>query len=256
MEANREASEEALRLARERREAGDEDEALRLVEKSLRLFDSSAAQELLDDLHRFGKGSTFASEIERTRASTTHYETLRLEPTASVDEIQRAYRALSRKLHPDKNQAVGAKEAFTQLSTAHETLKDPRLRREYDARIGVARGNPFPKPDGICISASCWNAHATFASCRMCREHCLGRAGARCAFHQPTPRAGTGSGGGGGGGGRGAGGATSDADAAARRAEMPRELIRLRSQLRAAETRASAAESERDALRELSLIHI
>lgn len=68
-----------------------------------------------------------------------HYQVLGLKPDATKKEISKAYRALARKLHPDKQRPGAseaekqkAKAAFQQLSEAHEILSDDAKRQHYD----------------------------------------------------------------------------------------------------------------------------
>lgn len=58
-----------------------------------------------------------------------HYEALELEPTATPEEIKRAYRRLALQHHPDKG---GSPEKFKEISTAHTILSDPDKRQIYD----------------------------------------------------------------------------------------------------------------------------
>ncbi|MGI5230005.1 DnaJ C-terminal domain-containing protein [Actinoallomurus sp. CA-142502] len=53
--------------------------------------------------------------------------------TASQDEIQRAYRRLARRYHPDVNKSPEAEERFKDASEAYSVLSDPEQRRRYDA---------------------------------------------------------------------------------------------------------------------------
>jgi curved DNA-binding protein len=66
-------------------------------------------------------------------AAADFYEVLGVSRTASGAEIQRAYRKLARKYHPDVNKDVGAEERFKEVSEAYEVLSDPQSRRRYDA---------------------------------------------------------------------------------------------------------------------------
>jgi DnaJ-class molecular chaperone len=53
-----------------------------------------------------------------------HYKVLGVSEDCSSQEIKKAYISLSRRLHPDKNRAVDAKEKFQRLGTAFAILHD------------------------------------------------------------------------------------------------------------------------------------
>jgi molecular chaperone DnaJ len=62
------------------------------------------------------------------------YILLGVTPTATVEDIKRAYRRLARKYHPDINPGDRAAAAqFREIADAYETLSDPERRRQYDA---------------------------------------------------------------------------------------------------------------------------
>lgn len=61
-----------------------------------------------------------------------YYKILGISKDASQKEIQRAYRKLARKYHPDVNKGKTAEEKFIQINEANEVLKDPEKRRLYD----------------------------------------------------------------------------------------------------------------------------
>ncbi|WP_428387845.1 DnaJ C-terminal domain-containing protein [Mucisphaera sp.] len=79
-----------------------------------------------------------------------YYKQLGVSRTASGEEIQKAYRALARKYHPDVNKEPGASEKFSKISEAYEVLKDPAKRKKYDA-LGQnwKQGQAFEPPPGF-----------------------------------------------------------------------------------------------------------
>jgi thiol-disulfide isomerase/thioredoxin len=61
------------------------------------------------------------------------YNTLGVDRNCSLKRIKKAYRELSRQLHPDKNSDGGDPERFTLVTQAYETLSDADARSNYDA---------------------------------------------------------------------------------------------------------------------------
>ncbi|GAA0743272.1 DnaJ domain-containing protein [Dactylosporangium roseum] len=65
-----------------------------------------------------------------------YYAVLGVRRDANAEEIQRAYRTLARRHHPDVNREPGAEERFKEISEAYHVLSNPRSRRKYD-RFGA-----------------------------------------------------------------------------------------------------------------------
>ncbi len=59
----------------------------------------------------------------------TYYELLRLDPSASTEEVRAAYLRVSKQVHPD---AGGSEALFRQVNLAYEVLSDPVRRAAYD----------------------------------------------------------------------------------------------------------------------------
>lgn len=67
---------------------------------------------------------------------TTHYDNLKVSRDAPLEVIRAAYRSLSQKYHPDKNQGSSeAAKIMAIINSAYEVLSDPKLRKEHDEWI-------------------------------------------------------------------------------------------------------------------------
>jgi curved DNA-binding protein CbpA len=60
-----------------------------------------------------------------------HYETLQVSKHADPDTIQRVFRLLAQRFHPD-NPVTGDDERFRQIHEAYLVLNDPEQRAKYD----------------------------------------------------------------------------------------------------------------------------
>jgi hypothetical protein len=67
-----------------------------------------------------------------------HYETLQLSACADAVTVERVYRLLAKRYHPD-NDRSGDAERFYQVREAYETLSDPEKRAAYDATYEADR---------------------------------------------------------------------------------------------------------------------
>jgi len=67
---------------------------------------------------------------------TDYYEVLGVSKDADEKEIRKAYRSLSLKYHPDRNQDPDANEMFQKINEANEILSDPQKREQYDSGGG------------------------------------------------------------------------------------------------------------------------
>ena len=134
---------------------GEKDKAIRILEKSLRLHHTPEADYLLDQAKKMttsyqrppsstqteqstqpAQPKSFTAEQEKMcqdiMRKSNYYEILGLGQSATQPEIKKSYRSLALKLHPDKNQAPSASEAFKKINKAFACLSDETKRRTYD----------------------------------------------------------------------------------------------------------------------------
>lgn len=76
-----------------------------------------------------------------------YYEILGVPRNASQSDIQKAFRKLARKFHPDVNKDPEADKRFKEINEAYEVLRDPDKRKKYDA-LGAnwKNGQDFSPP--------------------------------------------------------------------------------------------------------------
>ena len=76
-----------------------------------------------------------------------YYQALGVDKKATKDDINRAFRKLAKKYHPDRNPGdKAAEKRFKDISAAHDELSDDEKRRQYD-RLREARARGFATGD-------------------------------------------------------------------------------------------------------------
>jgi DnaJ-class molecular chaperone len=113
------------------------------------------------------------------------YDVLGVARDASPSEIKKAFFKKSRVMHPDKwadsePSVIEQKtKEFQALTEAHEELKDPERRKEYD-RTGKTGAHPSPSRAAARTMCVCAHAHARMrrlakqcAACAPMRSHAL-----------------------------------------------------------------------------------
>lgn len=92
-----------------------------------------------------------------------YYHLLGLKNSATPEDIKSAYRKLSLKFHPDKNNGDPfLEEMFKQVNEAHEMLSDPAKRRIYDFSLNeleepannfaASQGSNYPESPAVSAS--------------------------------------------------------------------------------------------------------
>jgi curved DNA-binding protein len=67
-----------------------------------------------------------------------HYEALQLSPNATEETVERVYRLLAKRYHPD-NQESGDAERFASVLEGFQVLSDPAARAAYDVKYDENR---------------------------------------------------------------------------------------------------------------------
>lgn len=67
-----------------------------------------------------------------------YYEVLQISPNADRETIERVFRHLAKRYHPD-NLESGNADKFTELVNAHSVLSDPEKRAQYDVKYENVR---------------------------------------------------------------------------------------------------------------------
>jgi curved DNA-binding protein CbpA/MinD-like ATPase involved in chromosome partitioning or flagellar assembly len=92
------------------------------------------------------RADTFALDIELSKphgdnsSATDYYEILRVGPQADEDTIERVYRTLADRFHPD-NPSTGDPETYLRLREAYETLSNQTRRATYNVSRQNSRGS-------------------------------------------------------------------------------------------------------------------
>ncbi len=71
-----------------------------------------------------------------------YYEDLQVSPNADAETIDRIYRLLARRWHPD-NQSTGDSEKFNIISEAYKRLSDPKERAAYDVNYEAKKSHQW-----------------------------------------------------------------------------------------------------------------
>jgi len=123
-------AESCARCAHSRLAENDTLSAQRLVQRSLRLCETEAGRQM--ELRVQDRLADEAA-VRRVLHALDLFEVLELGRDCPPAAIKKAFIKLSKALHPDKNGAPAANEAFDRLRTAQQTLSDPQQRAAYSS---------------------------------------------------------------------------------------------------------------------------
>ena len=82
---------------------------------------------------------------------TDHYEDLQISPNADNETLERVYRLLAKRYHPDNGQ-TGSAEKFDLITQAYQILSKPEKRAAYDATYEEAKARQWKTLSGASSS--------------------------------------------------------------------------------------------------------
>lgn len=84
-------------------------------------------------LHSMKSQARFYSTERATKSGPkNHYDTLKITPHATQNEVKSAYYKLTLQYHPDKNKSEYAKQKFQDIAEAYGVLSNHEQRKTYD----------------------------------------------------------------------------------------------------------------------------
>lgn len=167
MEGNRDEADRCIDIALSAINTGNYEKANKFLRKAENLYPSQRAKDLLQHVssmsgtsssknqangegvrHRKSEKQRTTSDsksdaeadytveqleiVKRIKKCKDYYEVLGVTKEATDSEIKKSYKKLALQLHPDKNRAPGAAEAFKAIGNAVAVLTDVQKRKDYD----------------------------------------------------------------------------------------------------------------------------
>lgn len=163
MDSNKDEAERCMELAERYMRERKYDEAEKFARKAQKLFPMKKADDLLTEVSLLSKQNQKSESVEptvrkrqsvpkdathsqtnseytkeqlehvkRIKKCKDYYEILGVNKDATDSDIKKAYKKLALQLHPDKNKAPGAAEAFKAIGNAVAILIDVEKRKQYD----------------------------------------------------------------------------------------------------------------------------
>lgn len=158
MDGNKDEAEKCISLAEKYIHESNREKAEKFLQKAERLFPSQKAKDLLLKINLMAPRSSEteqprkrkvvnkvpeepkapeytaeqAEAVKRIKKCKDYYEILGVSKDATDSDIKKHYKKMALQLHPDKNKAPGAAEAFKAIGNAVAILTDVEKRKQYD----------------------------------------------------------------------------------------------------------------------------
>jgi len=164
---NKDEAQRCINIAKRCISEGNNEKAEKFLKKSLALHESAVARGLLEGLGQTPPPTSSSSSstpnnaapsetrkrpntgggtenngkeatpdmivaVDKVKGKKDYYTILGCTKTATESELKKAYRKLALALHPDKNCAPGANEAFKSVGNAYAVLSNTEKRSQYD----------------------------------------------------------------------------------------------------------------------------
>ncbi|XP_055916538.1 dnaJ homolog subfamily B member 12 [Eupeodes corollae] len=196
LDGNRDESNRCIDIALREINAGNYEKALKFLRKAQNLYPSKEAEDLISTIissyqnsssnaedsprskqenttrqrkrseNEFHNENDYSSEqkdlVKKIKNCKNFYEVLGVTKDATDSAVKKAYKRLALQLHPDKNRAPGAVEAFKIVGNAVATLTDPQKRKEYDMLGSKATINGVNSQSSFQQYYAHHNHHRTF----------------------------------------------------------------------------------------------
>ncbi|XP_055303316.1 dnaJ homolog subfamily B member 12-like [Sitodiplosis mosellana] len=133
MESNREQAERCIEIAAQAFKEYKTQRANNFLNKAERLYPTQEAKDLLEKVREFDNDQ----HVRRILGCKNHYKVLEVAKDATDKDILVAFKKLALLVHPDKNRAPRAKEAFVKIEEAKKVLSNPIERSSYDLNLSI-----------------------------------------------------------------------------------------------------------------------
>ena len=100
-------------------------------------------------MRRQNRRSPWGQRASSGARGASHYDTLKVDRSATDKQIKEAFNRLALKLHPDRNPHPAARAEFEQVTKAYHVLSNPATRKKYDSGTLSEDAGTIGKRDAV-----------------------------------------------------------------------------------------------------------